>query len=62
MSGSATAKNSMPITYSGVVMQEFASQESCEQAAKVIEKFKTQSADTSVSYRNGILATQCVKQ
>ena len=43
-------------------MQEFASQESCEQAAKVIEKFKTQSADTSVSYRNGILATQCVKQ
>lgn len=62
MSGSATAKNSMPITYSGVVMQEFSSQDSCEQAAKVIENFKTQSADTAVTYRNGILATQCVKQ
>ena len=52
----------MPITYSGVVMQEFTSQESCEQAAKVIENLKTTSVDTPLSYRNGILSTQCVKK
>lgn len=62
MSGSATAKNSMPITYSGVVMQEFSSQESCEQAARVIDKLKTDNTESSVLYRNGIISTQCVKK
>lgn len=62
MSGSATAKNSMPITYSGVIMQEFSSQESCEQAAEVIERLKTHSEETSLAYRNGIISSQCVKK
>jgi hypothetical protein len=59
-SGSATAKNSLPINYSGVVMQEFSSQESCQHAAKTIEVLASQSTETRLGYRNGIISTQCI--
>ena len=62
MSGSATAKNSLPIAYSGVVMQEFSSQESCENAAKAIKDLKSKAGNFEMSFRNGIVDTQCVKK
>lgn len=62
MSGSATARNSMPINYSGVVMQEFSSQTSCEQAARVVRQLGNHGGDGSVDFRNGIIAAQCVQK
>lgn len=59
MAGSATTKNTLPITYSGVVMQEFSSKESCRNAKKTIEKM---SSDSSDSARQGLLSIQCIEK
>jgi hypothetical protein len=62
MSGSATAKSSLPINYSGVVMQEFKSKESCERAAKLLAEMAKISGAGDVAYRNGIISAQCIEK
>lgn len=59
MAGSATAKNTLPITYSGVVMQEFSSKDSCLNAKNTIEKMSSESADSA---RQGLLSIQCIEK
>ena len=59
MAGSATAKSSLPVTYSGVVMQEFSSKESCLNAKKTIEKMSSESTDSA---RQGLLSLQCIEK
>jgi hypothetical protein len=59
MAGSATAKNSLPITYSGVVMQEYSTKESCLNAKKMIENMSSQKSDSS---RNGLLSLECIEK
>jgi len=64
VAGSATAKNSMPIVYSGVVMQEFATKDSCEQAKITIDKMNLNrnGGEHLMKINNGILELQCVKK
>ena len=59
VAGSATVKSSLPITYTGVVMQEFSTKESCLNAKLVIDRLN-QSA--SGATRNGILAHECIEK
>lgn len=62
MAGSSTASSSLPINYSGVVMQEFQSRETCEKAAALVQSFKTKASGAELTYRNGIISAQCVQK
>jgi hypothetical protein len=64
VAGSATAKNSMPIVYSGVVMQEFATKNSCEHAKITIALMNLNKNDGEhlMKIHNGILKLECVKK
>lgn len=64
VAGSATSKNSLPIIYSGVTMQEFSSQDSCERAIKEIKSLSIQAGKESelLSVRDGILSMRCIKK
>ncbi len=64
VAGSATAKNSFPIVYSGVEMQEFASQETCNAAKASIQKMMEKRNDGGYAFtiNNGVLGLECVKK
>lgn len=64
MSAGATSRNSMPIAYSGVVMQEFSSKENCEGAKEAIAKMNSERNNQSFDFnvRDGIISFKCVKQ
>lgn len=64
MSAGATSKNSMPIAYSGVVMQEFSSQQSCEQAKEAISHMNADRNNQKFDFnvRDGIVSFKCVKK
>ena len=62
VAGSATAKNTTPIVYSGLESQEFTSKKNCEDAKKAILKMNDQRNDGehTMQIRNGILSVECV--
>lgn len=64
MAGSATAKNSMPIVYSGVQMQEFSSPESCNVAKNTILKMNQNrnAGEHAMNINSGILEMKCVQK
>ncbi len=64
MSGSGTARNSLPIAYSGVVMQEFSSQETCEAAQKSISVMNQNrnNGNQDFNIRDGVISFKCVKK
>jgi uncharacterized protein YegP (UPF0339 family) len=64
MAGSGTAKNSYPVAFSGVTMQEFSSKDSCEQAIKTIKKMneRRNGGEQAFEIRNGIIELQCVNK
>ena len=53
-----------PIVYDGVVMQEFSSKESCENAAKKVSELddRRNQGDKKFEIRSGIIAMECVKK
>lgn len=62
--GAGTAKNSFPITYTGVTLQEFESKESCEAAKITISAMnkKRNDGEHIQNIQNGVLDMQCVKK
>lgn len=64
MSAGATSRNSMPIAYSGVVMQEFSSKETCEAAKETISHMNAARNNQNFDFnvRDGIVSFKCVKQ
>lgn len=63
--GSATSHNSMPITFTGVSMQEFSSLDTCEAAKKTIDEMSTRRNNTekhTYPLRDGIIEMKCVKK
>ncbi len=64
MAGSATAKNSMPIVYSGVQMQEFSSQESCNVAKNTILKMNQNrnAGEHVMNINSGVLEMKCIQK
>lgn len=65
MAGSATAKNSMPIVYSGVqITTGFESKKSCEDfKAYILEANKNRNSGAqTVNVQDGIISVECKKQ
>ena len=64
MSAGATSRNSLPIAYSGVVMQEFSSQETCEAAKESITKMNADRNNQKFDFniRDVIVSFKCVKK
>lgn len=66
MSGAGIQDSYHPVVYSGVVMQEFASKDSCEAAKKTIQSLDADrnntNKDMKVEIRDGIASMECVKK